>query len=141
MKLGQEAGRAHLLNAGLLDPRLLLAGVSARALLHPQKGIAIAQQKLIDARLMASKRGDSGRGGAGAEGAGAFGHQRQDVQEAALALIGKHPGNFGSPMAAPLAELRLRHLTCPQPRAQGRRARAFARGSARRRGRRRHLLR
>jgi hypothetical protein len=99
--LGQ-AGIRKLLEAGRLDVRLLLDGC-APALLFPQKNIALAQLKLID--LVISKVPEEA-GAAVAAVTAAFGHQRQDIQEAALALIDRH----GIPAGAPLAEIRLRAL-------------------------------
>lgn len=101
MKLAQDAA-SRLLDAGRLDPRLLLA-LSAPALLHPQKSIATTQLKLIG-KIIAKAPEVAALGVATA--AIAFGHQRQDVQEAALALITRH----GLPDGAPLAEIRLRAM-------------------------------
>ena len=78
---------------------MLLDG-SAPALLFPQKGIALAQLKLIDLVFAAAPVA------AIAAVTAAFGHQRQDIGEAALALIARH----GIPAGAPLAEIRLRAL-------------------------------
>ncbi|HET7015307.1 MAG TPA: DUF6493 family protein [Streptosporangiaceae bacterium] len=97
-----QAGLRQLLDAGRLDAQLLLDG-SAPALLFPQKNIALAQLKLIDL-VIAKMPGVAGAAIAAA--AAAFGHQRQDIQEAALALIGRR----GIPADAPLAEIRLRAL-------------------------------
>lgn len=81
--LGQRECGA-LLAMGLLDPRALLAA-SAAALLFPQKSAAMAQLKLIGALIKSHPevRDD-------ALAAAAFGHEREDVQAAAVKLISKH---------------------------------------------------
>jgi uncharacterized protein DUF6493 len=97
--VAQQAAR-RLLEAGLLEPGPLLEA-SGPALLFPQKSIAMAQLKLIDKILgVAPATGPQ----AIAAVAAAFGHERQDIQDAALALIRKR----GIPVGAPLGELRLR---------------------------------
>jgi hypothetical protein len=83
--LGQRECGA-LLDAGLLDPRAFLAA-SAAALLFPQKSAATAQLKLIGALIKAHPEL---RDDALVTAATAFGHQREDVQAAALKLIQKH---------------------------------------------------
>lgn len=83
--LGQRECGA-LLDAGVLDPREFLAA-SPAALLFPQKSAATAQLKLIGALIKA--RPDV-RDDALAMAATAFGHEREDVQAAALKLIKKH---------------------------------------------------
>jgi Family of unknown function (DUF6493) len=83
--LGQQAcGR--LLNVGLLDPSAFLAA-SGPALLFPQKSVATAHLRLIGT-LAASR--PAIRDAALVTAAQAFGHQREDVQAAALKLLGKH---------------------------------------------------
>ena len=99
VQLGQAAARA-LLTAGKLDPDMLL-DVSGPALLHPQKNIAMAQLKLVET-VLAQVPDSAAR--AVATIAAAFGHQRQDVQEAALKVLTRR----GIPDGAPLGELRLR---------------------------------
>jgi len=85
VSLGQKAcGR--LLAAGQLTVENLLAA-SEPALLFPQKSVATAQLKLIGKVAAA---GTAARGRALATAAVAFGHQRLDVQEAALKLIVKY---------------------------------------------------
>jgi hypothetical protein len=101
VQLGQAAARA-LLTAGKLDPDMLL-DVSDPALLHPQKSIAMAQLKLLET-VLAQVPGSAAR--AAATIAVAFGHQRQDVQEAALKVLARR----GMPDGAPLGELRLRAM-------------------------------
>jgi hypothetical protein len=82
---GQKAcGR--LLEAGLLDPEDFLAACGP-ALLFPGKTVATAQLKLIGKVAAAEP---SARGRALAAAAVAFGHQRVDVQEAALKLIARY---------------------------------------------------
>jgi hypothetical protein len=93
-----QAGAARLLAAGRLDPGELLAA-SAPALLFPQKNIASAQLKLIG--QVAARHPDARRHAA-ATAASAFGHDRPDIQAAALALIRK----MGVPDGAFLAEIR-----------------------------------
>ncbi len=99
VKLAQaELGR--LLAARRLDHRLLL-DASGPALRYPQKSIAVAQLKLIG--QVAAK--DPGlRARCAVTAATAFGHERQDVQEAALKLIGK----LGVPGEPFLTEIRAR---------------------------------
>ena len=95
--IGQQALR-RLADAGLADVGPLL-DASGPALLFRQKSVATAQLKLIQkaAALHPAHAGD-----AAAAVAVAFGHERQDIQEAALALIGK----LGVPAGQPLAEIR-----------------------------------
>jgi hypothetical protein len=82
VKLGQKAcGR--LLEAGLLPPEDLLAA-SGSALLFPLKTVAAAQLKLV-ARVATEPWPLTDR--ALATAAMAFGHERLDIQEAALDLI------------------------------------------------------
>ena len=84
VKLGQKAcGR--LLEAGLLPPEDLLAA-SGPALLFPLKTVAAAQLKLV-ARVAMAPWPLTDR--ALATAAVAFGHQRLDIQEAALKLIAR----------------------------------------------------
>jgi Family of unknown function (DUF6493) len=97
--LGQQGART-LLEAGQLDPGRFLAA-SAGALLFPQKNIAIAQLKLIGA---VAKRYPALRPDAASTAALAFAHERQDIQEAALKLI----GILGVPDGPHLAEIRMR---------------------------------
>ena len=99
--VGQD-GTRRLLGAGLLDADRLL-DASGPALLFPQKSVAIAQLKLIDAVI--TKMPAAGQR-AGAVAAVAFGHERQDIQEAALALITKHLGRHVIREPAALAEIR-----------------------------------
>jgi hypothetical protein len=80
--LGQRECGA-LLDAGLLDPRGLIAA-SAAALLFPQKSAATAQLKLIGALIKAHPEV---RDDALATAAVAFKHEREDVQAVALKLI------------------------------------------------------
>ena len=85
VSLGQKAcGR--LLAAGTLPAEAFLAA-SGPALLFPRKAVAIAQLKLIG-KIAATQ--PAVRGLALAAAARAFGHQRLDVQEAALDLIARH---------------------------------------------------
>jgi hypothetical protein len=99
--VGQDGAR-RLLGAGLLGADRLLDACGP-ALLFPQKSVAIAQLKLIDAVITkmpaAAER-------APAVAAVAFGHERQDVQEAALALIAKHLRRHVIREPAALAEIR-----------------------------------
>jgi hypothetical protein len=96
--LGQEVtGKLYL--AGLLDAGRLLEA-SRPALMHTQKSVVTAQLKLIGTIM---KRDPAAGPQAAAVAAVAFGHERQDVQEAALGLLRRH----GVPAGAPLAELRL----------------------------------
>jgi hypothetical protein len=74
----------RLLAAGRLPVADFLAA-SPPLLLFPQKAVAIRQVKL----LAKVARDPSARAQALATAAGAFGHERLDVQEAALDLIGK----------------------------------------------------
>jgi hypothetical protein len=84
LSLGQKAcGR--LLEAGLLAPEDLLAA-SGPALLFPLKSVAAAQLKLI-AKVAAAQTPLTDR--ALASAAVAFGHERLDIQEAALKLIAR----------------------------------------------------
>src|SRR5580698_5321757 len=91
-----------LLGAGLLGADRLLDACGP-ALLFPQKSVAIAQLKLIDAVITkmpaAAER-------APAVAAVAFGHERQDVQGAGLALIAKHLRRHVIREPAALAEIR-----------------------------------
>ena len=95
--VGQQGIRL-LLDAGLLDAGRLL-DASGPALLFPQKSVAVTQLKLIG-RVIAEVPAAHPR--AVGVAALAFGHERQDVQEAALGLIRKH----GIPDGAPVAEMR-----------------------------------
>src|SRR5580693_4455984 len=99
--VGQDGAR-RLLGEGLLGADRLL-DASGPALLFPQKSVAIAQLKLIDAVITkmpaAAER-------APAVAAVAFGHERQDVQEAALTLIAKHLRRHVIREPAALAEIR-----------------------------------
>jgi hypothetical protein len=83
VSLGQRAG-GRLLAAGLLPAADFLAA-SPPALLFPRKAIALAQLKLIG--KVAGE--PSVRAPALAAAAEAFSHERLDVQEAALDLIGR----------------------------------------------------
>lgn len=81
-----QRGCAELLQAGLLDATAFLAA-SPPALIYLQKSVATAQLKIIGklaARQLAV------RDNALAAAAEAFGHQREDVQAAAVELIAKH---------------------------------------------------
>ena len=95
--VGQQGIRL-LLDAGLLDAGRLL-DASWPALLFPQKSVALTQLKLIGRLITAVPAAHPRAVGVAAL---AFGHERQDIQEAALALIRKH----GIPGAAPVAEMR-----------------------------------
>jgi hypothetical protein len=95
--LGQR-GTAALLAAGLLDCGRFLAG-SGPALLFPQKSVALAQLRLIG-KVAAADPGR--RAQAVTAAAEAFGHQRQDIQEAALALLRR----YGAPGGEPLRQVR-----------------------------------
>lgn len=95
-----QHGARTLLGAGLLDASQFL-DASAPALLFPQKSVAAAQLKLID--QLVARHPDTAAHAVEAI-AIAFGHERQDIQEAALALMRKR----GIPAAAPLAEIRMR---------------------------------
>jgi hypothetical protein len=97
--LGQASAN-RLLDAGRLEAAELLAA-SAPALLFPQKNIAMAQLKLID---KVAAKGPEAVALATAAAAVAFAHQRQDIQEAALALIRK----YGVPSGPAFDEIRSR---------------------------------
>jgi hypothetical protein len=97
--LGQRAA-GRLADAGLLAADQLL-DASAPALLFPQKSVAVAQLKLIG-RI--ATRQPEARERAMATAAQAFAHQRDDVQEAALALVRKH-GLPGEPELAAIKAL------------------------------------
>jgi hypothetical protein len=96
--VGQQ-GLQRLLKAGLLDADQLMRA-SAPALLFPQKSVAVAQLKLVG---NVAAKFPAARPQAAATVAIAFGHERQDIQEAALALITK----LGVPDGPPLAQVRL----------------------------------
>ena len=83
--LGQRAC-GSLLRLGLLDEGAFLAA-SASVLAFPQKTVAIAQLRLLD--KMAGRE-PSARDRALTVAAEAFAHVREDVQLAALKLMGKH---------------------------------------------------
>ena len=96
IRLAQQV-TALLLDNGLLNPGRFLAA-SAPTLMYPRKNIVVAQLKLID-RVIRSQP-------AAAEAAlttvaQAFGHERADVQEAALKLIARH----GVPVGQARAEI------------------------------------
>ena len=95
--IGQD-GLGHLLATGRLDVGQLLPA-SAPALLFKQKRIAIRQLKLIETAA-ATQPGCAAH--AAATASVAFGHERQDIQEAALRLIRK----LGIPAGEPLAVIR-----------------------------------
>ena len=95
--VGQD-GIGRLLAAGRLDAAELLAA-STPALLHRQKSFAIAQLKLIE---QAAARQPGCTPDAAAVVAAAFGHERQDIQEAALKLISK----LGVPGGMPFETIR-----------------------------------
>jgi hypothetical protein len=97
VKVGQAA-LGGLVAAGRLDHGLLLEA-SGPALRYPQKSIAAAQLKLIG-QVAAKDPGLRARSAVTA--AAAFGHERQDVQEAALKLIAK----LGVPGEPFLTEIR-----------------------------------
>lgn len=100
ISLGQRAcGR--LLGTGLLAPEDLLAA-SGPALLFPLKTVAAGQLKLI-AKVAAAQTPLTDR--ALATAAVAFGHQRTDVQEAALALIARWGLPEGEPERGTITEL------------------------------------
>jgi Family of unknown function (DUF6493) len=90
--LGQRAC-GELLAAGRLAPEAFLAA-SGAALVFPQKSVVTVQLKLIgklaDGKSAAGAGGPAVRDLALATAAQAFAHQREDVQSAALKLIGKH---------------------------------------------------
>lgn len=93
--LGQRACAA-LLEAGRLEPAAFLAA-SGATLAFPQKSVATAQLKLIGKLAAGNSKGGKSAGSgpsvrelALATAAQAFAHQREDVQSAALKLIGKH---------------------------------------------------
>lgn len=98
LTLGQQV-TAQLYDAGLLDAGRLLEA-SRATLLFPQKSVVTAQLKLIGTIM---KRDAAAGPQAAAVLAVAFGHERQDVQEAALSLLRKN----GIPAGTPLAEMRL----------------------------------
>ena len=97
--VGQRAV-GQLTDAGLVAADQLL-DASPPALLFPQKSVAVAQLKLIG--KIATKQPEA-CGRAMATAAQAFAHQRDDVQEAALALIRKH-GIPGEPELAAIKAL------------------------------------
>lgn len=97
--LGQR-GCGLLLGAGLLPAEQFLAA-SAPALLFPQKAVATAQLKLVG---KVAARQPEVRALAVATAAQAFGHQREDIQEAALRLIARH-GVPDGPERAIISEL------------------------------------
>lgn len=97
ISIGQQGARC-LLDAGLLDVWRLL-DASAPALLFPQKSVAAAQLKLVGRVIAAAPAAQPQAVGLVAL---AFGHERQDIQEAALAMIRKH----GIPDGAPVAQMR-----------------------------------
>jgi hypothetical protein len=99
--VGQQGARV-LLEAGRIDPGGLLAA-SGPALLFPLKAIATTQLKLV-ARV--GMKYPAFRPVAAAAAAAAFGHERQDIQEAALKVITK----LGVPDGPQLAEIRLRAM-------------------------------
>jgi hypothetical protein len=85
IRLAQQA-TAVLLDNGLLDPGRFLAA-SVPTLMYPRKNIVVAQLKLID-KVIRSHPGAAEA--ALTTAAQAFGHERADVQEAALKLIAEH---------------------------------------------------
>jgi hypothetical protein len=95
-----QRGAGQLLDAGLLEPSRFLAA-SGPALLSPQKSVAMAQLKLIG---RAAAKEPAIRDLAMTVASQAFGHQREDVQAAALALLRKH-GVPGGEHAAEIREL------------------------------------
>lgn len=95
-----QAGAGQLLAAERLDAGRFI-DASEPALLFPQKAVVTAQLKLIDAVI---RKHPDATARALAVVATAFGHDRQDIQEAALALIGKH----GLPDGAAGARIRQR---------------------------------
>lgn len=99
VSLGQR-GCATLLDAGRLAPGEFLAACGP-ALLHPQKSVATAQLRII-ARI--ASRQPEFRASALATAAQAFGHQREDVQEAALKLVARYGLPGGPEQAEILAQ-------------------------------------
>lgn len=99
VSLGQR-GCGTLLDAGRLAPEEFLAA-SEPALLFPQKSTATAQLKLIG---KVAARSPDLRALAMTTAACAFGHQREDVQEAALVLIARY-GVAEGPERAVISEL------------------------------------
>jgi hypothetical protein len=99
VSLGQRAC-GTLLDAGRLAPAEFLAA-SGPALLFPQKSVATAQLKLL-ARV--ASRQPEFRARALATAAQAFGHQREDVQEAAVKLLARHGLPGGPEQAEILAQ-------------------------------------
>jgi hypothetical protein len=85
IRLAQQAA-AVLLDNAMLDVGRLLAA-SAPALAYPRKNVVAAQLKLID-KLTRSY--PAAADAALATVAQAFGHERADIQEAALKLIARH---------------------------------------------------
>jgi hypothetical protein len=85
IRLAQQV-TAVLLDNGLLDPARFLAA-SEPALTCPRKNIVVAQLKLIDKVIRVHP---AATGQALTTVAQALGHERADVQEAALKLIAKH---------------------------------------------------
>ncbi len=117
--LGQRV-TARLDDAGMLDAGRLLEA-SRPAQLFPQKSVVIAQLKLVGTIM---KRDAAAGPQAAAVAAVAFGHERQDVQEAALTLLGRH----GVLAGAPLGEMRLaRRGAVAEPGSRGCRAGSGAR--------------
>jgi hypothetical protein len=96
-----QRGCAELLDAGLLDATAFLAA-SPPALIYPQKSVATAQLKIIG-KLTA--RQPLVREAALATAAQAFGHQREDVQAAAVQLIGKYGVPADGAVRATIMEL------------------------------------
>jgi hypothetical protein len=85
IRLAQQV-TAVLLDNGLLEPRRFLAA-SAATLMFPRKNIVTAHFKVIDKVIRAHP---SAAATALTTVAQAFGHERADVQEAALKLIARH---------------------------------------------------
>jgi hypothetical protein len=85
IRLAQQV-TAVLLDHGLLEPSRFLAA-SAATLMYSRKNIVAAQLKLIDKVIRAHP---SAAATALTTVAQAFGHERADVQEAALKLIARH---------------------------------------------------
>ena len=85
IRLAQQV-TAVLLDNGLLDPRRFMAA-SAPTLAYPRKNIVITQLKLMD-KVVSSHPAETET--ALVTAAQAFGHERADVQEAALKLIARH---------------------------------------------------
>jgi hypothetical protein len=101
IRLGQQAATI-LLGHRVLDARRLLAA-SAPTFMYPRKNVVIAQLRLIEKVIGACP--------AAAEAAlvtvaQAFGHERSDIQEAALKLIARHgvPGGRARADISRLAE-------------------------------------